>query len=67
MVRGRKSKVLAAGKPGSIRVEPIAWDSPQGNAARRIRLEVFVKKALFDRFFGTLSLRGESNRAKLCE
>ena len=44
MVRGRKSKVPAAGKSGSIRVEPIAWDSPQGEMARRIRIEVFVKE-----------------------
>jgi predicted GNAT family N-acyltransferase len=44
MVRGKKPKVPAAGKSGPIRVEPIAWDSPQGEMARRIRIEVFVKE-----------------------
>jgi len=46
MTRRERRRVpsIASGGPQSIRVEPIAWDSPQGEMARRIRIEVFVKE-----------------------
>ena len=39
---------MTEAKP-TICVKPIAWDSPEGEAARRIRLEVFVDEQLVPR------------------